>query len=408
MQPLHTRLTLALLLALAGHSQAATEPGTATDPASTGTCQQAAATDEDRQPVACSEQAGSTTVVAPLAALMTGVQPLALGVNTFPASGDVGIGTDAPQKTLHLVNNNTPTIRFEQVAGAFIPYTWDMGANETNFFIRDQTGSDQLPFRIARGNATNTLTLKNNSVGIGTWNPASALHVIGNVQVSNLASCSNGLITDANGVFGCASAPLAGAKGPDGDKGPTGDKGPMGDKGAIGDQGPIGDKGPIGDQGPDGNAGTSGVDLQQAITHADAGDQATRQQIDQVQQDLTRQGSTLATQTLQQANGYTDQQVQALNDDFHQFRQQMDQRQRSTDRRISQIGALATAMSQMSVHSLPTQPGRGRLAVGVGSQDGEQAMSIGYGKRIGRATFSLGGAFGGGEKNVGAGFGIDL
>ena len=127
-----------------------------------------------------------------------------------------------------------------------------------------------------------------------------------------------------------------------------------------------------------------------------------------MQQDLTRQGSTLATQTLQQANGYTDQQVQALNDDFHQFRQQMDQRQRSTDRRISQIGALATAMSQMSVHSLPTQPGRGRLAVGVGSQDGEQAMSIGYGKRIGRATFSLGGAFGGGEKNVGAGFGIDL
>ena len=58
MQPLHTRLTLALLLALAGHSQAATEPGTATDPASTGTCQQAAATDEDRQQVACSEQAG--------------------------------------------------------------------------------------------------------------------------------------------------------------------------------------------------------------------------------------------------------------------------------------------------------------------------------------------------------------
>jgi YadA-like C-terminal region. len=54
----------------------------------------------------------------------------------------------------------------------------------------------------------------------------------------------------------------------------------------------------------------------------------------------------------------------------------MDQRQRSTDRRISQIGALATAMSQMSVHSLPTQPGRGRLAVGVGSQDGEQACPL--------------------------------
>lgn len=397
MQPLHTRLTLALLLALAGHSQAATEPGTATDPASTGTCQQAAATDQDRQPAGCSEQAGSTAVVAPQPALMTGVQPLALGVNTFPASGNVGIGTDAPQKTLHMVNNNTPTIRFEQVTGGgYVPYTWDMGGNESNFFIRDQSGSERLPFRIAPGNAENTLTLNNSRVGIGTWNPASALHVIGNVQVSNLVNCSNGLITDAYGVFGCASAPQAGAKGPDGDKGPAGDKG------TIGDQGPVGDKG------PDGNAGASGVDLQQAIAHADAGDQLTRAQIEQVEQNMTRQGSELAAQTLQQANAYTDQQIQVLNDDFQQFRQQMDRRQQATDRRISQIGAMATAMSQMSIHSLPTAAGRGRLAVGVGSQEGESAMSIGYGKRIGRATFSLGGAFGGGEKNVGAGFGIDL
>lgn len=400
MLPLHSRLTLALLLAFAGNSQATSEPGTTTGPTRTVSCQDTAADDQEPPPLACSEQTRSTTVGAMSpAALMSGVQPMALGVNLFPASGNVGIGTDAPAHTLHMVNTNTPTIRFEQVAGGgYVPYTWDVAANEANFFIRDQSAGvpEQLPFRIAPGNASNTLTLKGSRVGIGTWNPASALHVIGNVQVSNLVNCSHGLITDSDGVFGCASAPQAGAKGPDGDKGPAGDKG------AIGDQGPVGDKG------PDGNAGASGVDLQQAIAHADAGDQLTRQQIEQVEQNMTQQGSALAAQTLQQANAYTDQQIQVLNDDFQQFRQQMDRRQQATDRRISQIGAMATAMSQMSIHSLPTAAGRGRLAVGVGSQEGQSAMSIGYGKRIGRATFSLGGAFGGGEKNVGAGFGIDL
>lgn len=399
MLPLHSRITLALLLALAGNSQASNEPVTTTSPAGTESCQDAAADDQGLPPAACSEQAGSTAAAAAPVSLISGVQPLALGDNLFPPSGNAGIGTDTPQKTLHMVTNNTPTIRFEQTnAGGYRPYTWDVGGNETNFFIRDQSaqGITKLPFRIAPGNAENTLTLNNSRVGIGTWNPASALHVIGNVQVSNLVNCSNGLITDAYGVFGCASAPQAGAKGPDGDKGPAGDKG------TIGDQGPVGDKG------PDGNAGASGVDLQQAIAHADAGDQLTRAQIEQVEQNMTRQGSELAAQTLQQANAYTDQQIQVLNDDFQQFRQQMDRRQQATDRRISQIGAMATAMSQMSIHSLPTAAGRGRLAVGVGSQEGESAMSIGYGKRIGRATFSLGGAFGGGEKNVGAGFGIDL
>lgn len=132
------------------------------------------------------------------------VMPLALGVNIFPSSGNVGIGTDVPQKIIHLVNTNTPTIRFEQVAGgSYAPYTWDVGANEANFFIRDQSGSEQLPFRIAPGNATNTLTLKNSSVGIGTWSPESALHVIGSIQASTLSGCNYGLISDANGVIGC-------------------------------------------------------------------------------------------------------------------------------------------------------------------------------------------------------------
>ncbi|HJR73874.1 MAG TPA: YadA-like family protein, partial [Luteimonas sp.] len=45
----------------------------------------------------------------------------------------------------------------------------------------------------------------------------------------------------------------------------------------------------------------------------------------------------------------------------------------------------------------------------AGAQGGARAAAIGYGRRIGdRATFSLGGAFSGGEKSVNAGFGFDL
>ena len=116
-----------------------------------------------------------------------------------------------------------------------------------------------------------------------------------------------------------------------------------------------------------------------------------------------------ASVTLASAKAYTDVRFDALDDEFDLFRGDVNQRFRQTDRRIDQLGAMTSAMTNMAINAGGSQSPRGRIAVGAGVQGGEQALSIGYGRRIGnRGSFSIGGAFGGGEKSAGLGFGVDL
>ena len=70
---------------------------------------------------------------------------------------------------------------------------------------------------------------------------------------------------------------------------------------------------------------------------------------------------------------------------------------------------MSSASLNMAINAGGSQSPRGRIALGVGFQNGEQALSVGYGKRIGKsASFSLGAAFSGDDKSGGMGFGIDL
>ncbi|MFT7553382.1 MAG: hypothetical protein ACI9BV_003716 [Rhodothermales bacterium] len=68
------------------------------------------------------------------------------------SSGNIGMGTAAPQVKFHQKNGNTPTLRLEQDrSSGFTAQSWDIGANESNFFIRDVTNGSNLPFRIVPG-----------------------------------------------------------------------------------------------------------------------------------------------------------------------------------------------------------------------------------------------------------------
>ena len=99
----------------------------------------------------------------------------------------------------------------------------------------------------------------------------------------------------------------------------------------------------------------------------------------------------------------------AWNDTFTQYQREVDVRFAKTDKRIDQIGAMGSAMTQMAVNAALGNSDKGRIAVGVGGQGGEAAVSVGYGKRIGdRASFSFGASFASGESSAGAGFGFDL
>ena len=95
-------------------------------------------------------------------------------------NGNIGLGTDAPALDLSIRTGDTPAIRMEQTNGSgFTAQTWDVGANEANFFVRDLTGGSRLPFRIRPGAATSSLDIAANSnVGFGTASPAFPLDAV--------------------------------------------------------------------------------------------------------------------------------------------------------------------------------------------------------------------------------------
>jgi hypothetical protein len=98
------------------------------------------------------------------------------------SGGNVGIGTATPVLDLHANTTDTPAVRLEQNnAGGFTAQTWDIGANEANFFVRDVTGGSRLSFRIRPGAPTSSIDIAaNGNVGIATGSPGANLDVSGN------------------------------------------------------------------------------------------------------------------------------------------------------------------------------------------------------------------------------------
>jgi hypothetical protein len=97
------------------------------------------------------------------------------------STGRVGFRTSTPVLDLHVATSNTPAVRLEQNnSGGFTAQTWDIGANEANFFVRDVTGGSRLPFRVRPGAPTSSIDISaDGDVGIGTASPALRLEVNG-------------------------------------------------------------------------------------------------------------------------------------------------------------------------------------------------------------------------------------
>ena len=97
------------------------------------------------------------------------------------SNGKVGLGNSSPGLNLHITATDTPAIRQEQTSGGgFTAQTWDIGANEANWFVRDLTGGSRLPLRIRPGAPTSSIDIAaSGNVGIGTASPARKIHAIG-------------------------------------------------------------------------------------------------------------------------------------------------------------------------------------------------------------------------------------
>jgi len=102
------------------------------------------------------------------------------------STGRIGFRTSTPVLDLHVATSNTPAIRLEQNnTGGFTAQTWDIGANEANFFVRDVTGGSKLSLRIRPGAPTSSVDISaDGDVGIGTASPNARLAVNDSTQAA--------------------------------------------------------------------------------------------------------------------------------------------------------------------------------------------------------------------------------
>jgi hypothetical protein len=139
--------------------------------------------------------------------IMAGAIDSAFVINS---NGNIGFGTNTPTKDMHLNRGDTPAFRFEQNnTFGWGEQIWDVAANETNFFIRDVTNSNTLPFRIQPGAPSSSLTIRAEGyVGVGTWSPSTHLDVKGHIRTDSTlmlnpltevpASVEGGIYMDGN------------------------------------------------------------------------------------------------------------------------------------------------------------------------------------------------------------------
>jgi hypothetical protein len=91
------------------------------------------------------------------------------------ANGRLGLRTATPVRDLHLNAGDTPGLRLEQIGGVFLPYAWDVRANELAFTVND-VNQGTTPLRIQNA-ASTFLDIGAGGVGIGRSSSAASLHV---------------------------------------------------------------------------------------------------------------------------------------------------------------------------------------------------------------------------------------
>ena len=123
--------------------------------------------------------------------ILTGAPSNSLYINEI---GRLGLGTSVPLVSLHIKDGNSPALRLDQdQSGGFSAQTWDIAGNETNFFIRDVTNGNRLPFRVGAGAPDATFFIGGSGdTGMGTKTPDARTHIIGDVLIED---------TDGQGIL---------------------------------------------------------------------------------------------------------------------------------------------------------------------------------------------------------------
>lgn len=115
------------------------------------------------------------------------------GQNTFPSSGNVGIGTTSPSAALEIKEPSTVGL-FKVGDGANSMIWYGDGYNDINVYgaaLRFYSATNGIRFRT--GGADPAVTILNSgNVGIGTTSPAHLLHVAGVIGAEEVIVSSTG------------------------------------------------------------------------------------------------------------------------------------------------------------------------------------------------------------------------
>lgn len=95
--------------------------------------------------------------------------------NTFPASGDVGIGTTNPSAKLHIKTNRDGLLTFQTSDNTWLYTNWLDNTGTRRLWMG--LGSDLSSFNINVENGTNKILLNGGNVGIGTTSPKEKLQI---------------------------------------------------------------------------------------------------------------------------------------------------------------------------------------------------------------------------------------
>jgi hypothetical protein len=103
-------------------------------------------------------------------------------------NGLVGMGTSTPLADLHILDDDSPTLRLQQdTSSGFTNQIWDLRANDDAFSILDGTNGGREALKIRIGALDNLLVLdSDNNVGVGTGDPTSKLHVFDDAGAASI------------------------------------------------------------------------------------------------------------------------------------------------------------------------------------------------------------------------------